>query len=70
MLLESNGAQTNELQVCVARSRRINRVGLDAGGKRFQWNFQVRGQCSSGRLVPQPWQLSTGLASERAPRRW
>ena len=28
----ASGTRHNELQVCVARSRRTNRVGLDAGG--------------------------------------
>ena len=42
----------NELQVCVARSRRTNRVGLNAGGGVGwlgpQWSFQVMGSGGFG----------------------
>ncbi len=46
------GPSHNELQVCVARSRRTNRVGLNAGGGVGwlgpQWSFQVMGSGGFG----------------------
>ena len=44
------GRPHNELQVCVARSRRTNRVGLNAGGgvDWLQWSFQVMASVGIG----------------------